>query len=149
MESVNGYKSQLLKHGEITFVPKGNSMWPFFKNSAQSVVIAKKSAPLKVYDVAFYERENGEVVLHRVVAILEDGYLMQGDSHLTVEPIKEECVFGVMIGFYRKSEFIPTTDKKYTLKVEKWYKKKLLRKIKIKCFYFRVRLKNLFKRIFS
>lgn len=148
MEKNLDYKSQLLKHGEIAFVPKGNSMWPFLKNGKQSVVIVKKETPLSVFDVAFYKRDNGEFALHRIVSVLDGGYLMQGDSHLTVEPIKEENVFGVMAGFYKKDKFISSNDKAYKEKVEKWYSKKLRRKLRIKLFYFGVRVKNLFKRIF-
>ncbi|MBE5737402.1 MAG: hypothetical protein E7348_03280 [Clostridiales bacterium] len=151
MENVKfgDYKTELLKSGVISFVPKGNSMWPIIKNRGQSVVIKLKEERLKKYDVAFYVRKDGAFVLHRVVEVKDDGYVMCGDSQFTLEPILEEQVFGVMIGFYHGKKYIESNDTKYIKRVEKWYKRKTLRKIRLKTFFFTIRVKNKLKSIFK
>ena len=53
--------------GEFTVYPKGTSMLPLIRQGRDSVTLAKPSAPLKRGDIAFYLRDNGQYVLHRVV----------------------------------------------------------------------------------
>ncbi len=143
------YKSEVERLGVIAFVPNGVSMWPMLKNHGQSVVVEKKTSRLKKYDVAFYTRESGACVLHRVMEVTDDGYVMCGDSQFLLEKIKEEQVFGVMTGFYEKDEYVSANSEKYLKKVEKYYKRKLLRKIRVKSFMFVWRVKNKLKRIFN
>lgn len=143
------YKAEVERLGVIAFVPNGVSMWPMLKNHGQSVVVEKKTSRLKKYDVAFYARESGACVLHRVMEVTDDGYVMCGDSQFTLEKVKEEQVFGVMTGFYQKDEFVPADAEKYLKKVEKFYKRKLLRKIRIKSFMLVWRVKSKLKRIFK
>ncbi len=136
------YKSELEKNNVIAFVPRGNSMWPTLKNNGQSVIVEKKKERLNPLDVAFYQRADGAFVLHRVMEVKEDGYVICGDSQYTLEKVQEEQVFGKMLGFYRKDNYVEVTDPNYISKVKKWYKRKLLRKIRLKFFYLRLRLKR-------
>ena len=150
MENIkNDYKTELNKNGVIAFVPGGNSMWPILKNRGQSVIVKVKTERLKVYDVAFYQRANGSFVLHRVMELIDGGYVMLGDSQFEKEKVKEEQVFGVMQGFYHGKKYIETTDAKYLKKVAKWHGNIRKRKIVLKWFYFWLRVKNKLKRIFS
>ena len=143
------YKTELDKNGAIAFVPGGNSMWPIIKNKKQSVIVKSKSDRLNVYDVAFYQRPTGAFVLHRIIEVLEDGYLCSGDSQLETEIVKEDWVFGVMDGFYEGKKYISVQDKRYINKVEKWYKNAKKRERQIKSFYFFEKVKNKIKRIFN
>ena len=142
------YKTEIEKNGVIGFVPGGISMWPILKNRGQSVVVKKKTERLKRFDVAFYQRTNGVFVLHRVMATTDEGYIMCGDSQLFYEVVKEEQVFGVMEGYYSGQNYVECSNPKYLLKVEKWYKRKFIRKFKLKIFYFIQKVKNRLKRIF-
>ena len=143
------YKSELEKHGVIGFVPGGNSMWPTLKNRGQSVVVRKKEGRLKKFDVALYSRENGAFVLHRVMKVTDNGYIICGDSQFTLETVKEEQVFGVMEGFYRGKKYVECTDPKYCKQIEKWFRRKKIRKARLKVFFFFQRVKNKLKRIFG
>lgn len=145
------YKTELDKSGEIAFVPRGNSMWPTLKNRGQSVVVAKKTERLKRFDVALYVRHGKEdsFVLHRVMEQTDGGYIICGDSQFTLERVPEDAVFGVMSGYYKGKKFIPVTDEKYIRRVEKWYKNKKTRKLRLKLFFLRVRIKNAIARIFK
>ncbi len=145
---VSDYRTELEKNKILAFVPGGNSMWPTLKNRHQSVVVEIKKDRLSRYDVALYQRENGTFVLHRVMQVIDGGYIMCGDSQYTLEKVKEEQVFGVMLGFYRGKKYIEVTDEKYKKRVENWYKRKKLRKFRLKLFYYRLAIKGKLKRLF-
>ena len=143
------YKTELEKNGAIAFVPGGNSMWPTLKNRAQSVVIRRKTQRLKPFDVAFYLRDNGAFVLHRVMETIDGGYIMCGDSQLVTERVKEDGVFGVMEGFYHGKKYVEVTDARYVARVKRWYSRKRWRKFRLKIFHFGQRVKNKLARIFK
>ena len=142
------YKTELEKKGAIAFVPGGNSMWPILKNRKQSVLVKKKEERLKKFDVALYQRPCGSFVLHRVMEVVDGGYVVCGDSQLTLENVKEESVFGVLVGFYRGKTYVEVTDEKYIKKVERFYANKFRRKIKLKFFHLGQRIKNKIIQIF-
>lgn len=142
-ESSFDYVSELEKNGVIAFVPSGNSMWPTLKNKGQSVIVVKKTDRLCPMDVALYRRESGANVLHRVMKVTDDGYVMCGDSQFTAERVKEDCVYGVMKGFYRGKRYIETTDPRYIAEVKKLYSDEKRRKARVKRFFFFSGLKSL------
>lgn len=148
MEKTTGsnYKEQLNQKGTIAIVPGGNSMWPTLKHHGQAVIIRQKAERLKKYDVALFTRPDGKYVLHRVLEVLDDGYVFCGDSLLYTEKVLEEQVFGVMCGFYDKQNYVEVDDKNYIKKVEKWYRRKKLRYIRLKFFYLTNKIKRIFNR---
>jgi hypothetical protein len=54
-----------------------------------------------VGDVVLYRRPPSSWVLHRVVEVLPDGYLILGDNCVCRERVAEDDVIGVMVGFVR------------------------------------------------
>ena len=137
---------ELNKKGIAYFIPKGNSMWPTLKDKAQPVLIKKATEPLNVYDVALYKKEDGTLVLHRVIKVLEDFYVFLGDSQIVEEKVEKTQVLGVMVGFYKGKEFIETTNEKYIKKVKKWFKNNRIRLFRIKLFYFGLKIKAFFNK---
>ena len=143
-----GYKNLLEEKGEISFVPSGNSMWPTLKDRKQTVVVQKKTERLNAFDVALFEND-GVIVLHRVMEVISNGYVTCGDSQLKNETVLERDVFGVLKGFYKGKKFVSVTDPKHVKKVQSWYKRKGLRKFRIKLFYLGLRIKTKLKKIFK
>ena len=143
----NDYKKSLLESGILGFVTHGNSMWPFIKNKKTSVIVTQKEERLKVFDVAFYERANGDFVLHRVLEVTEDGYVVSGDSQTEKEVVKESDVYGVLCGYYQGKKYIDCGSSDYIDAVKKWYSDEAYRQNKIKKYYkrrlFKSRLKKL------
>ena len=71
--------------GEFRLYPHGTSMLPLLRQGKDSVALVKAEKP-KRGDILFYQRENGQYVLHRVVRVRRDGTLwFSGDNHMTVE----------------------------------------------------------------
>ena len=143
---ISDYKTELEKNGTIAFVAEGYSMWPIIKHRGSSVIVESKKERLTELEVGFYKRQDGTYVLHRVIEVLPDGYVMCGDSQLFIEKVSEEQVFGKLVGFYKKANYVDCADEKYINKVKKWYKNKGLRKVRIKFFNLKNKLKSILKK---
>lgn len=92
----------------------GTSMLPMLRQGRDSVLIEEKRERLQPLDVALYIRScDGAYVLHRVLSVRKDGYLIRGDNCYSDEIVSEACVIGVLKGFYRKEKFIPRDNPHY------------------------------------
>ena len=145
----NDYKNNLLKNGVLGFVTHGNSMWPFIKNKKTSVIVTKKENRLNVYDVAFYERADGSFVLHRVLEVKDDGYIITGDSQTEKEYVLEPAVIGVLCGYYKGKTYIDCDSTEYKNAVKDWYADEDLRRKKIKSHYKKLSFKAKLKKLFT
>lgn len=147
-QEISALSEQLNSSGAIAFVPGGNSMWPTLKNKWQSVIVTKITAPIKKFDVVLFKHERAGLVLHRVISFFDGGFITCGDSQFTTETVRKEDVLGIMSGFYVKEKYVDVSNEKYIKKIERWYKRKNLRKFKIKRFYFALAVKAKIKKIF-
>ena len=143
------YKKDIAERGVIAFVPSGNSMWPTLKNRKQPVIVVKKEQRLKPLDVALYQRKDKTYVLHRVMEVTDNGYIMCGDSQFYLEAVEEDAVFGVMKSFFKGKKYIDVTDEKYTKKIKKWYSNNKRRKRIVDLCFLRHRIKWKIKYIFK
>ena len=127
----------------------GMSMYPMLKNRRDTVVVKPKTERLKALDVALYK--HGDLyVMHRIIAVLEDGYHIRGDNCYYDEIVAEKDVFGVLTEFFRKDKRYVSTDAKYLRYAKKRVKNYKLRKriYKIKCKFRNafIKIKSIFKR---
>ena len=60
----------------------GVSMWPMLRNRRDTIVVRPAAGRLNRFDVALY-RAHGNYVLHRVVRVLPEGYIIIGDNCIT------------------------------------------------------------------
>lgn len=99
---------QLSSGGQVRFKPKGTSMLPTLRQGTDEVVLTAFNGSLKKYDIAFYRRQSGQFVLHRVVKKpCKNTYVMRGDHQFEYEyGITDENIIGVAKGFYRNGKFI-------------------------------------------
>lgn len=131
----NDYETVLKENGILVFVPGGYSMWPTLKNAGQSVVVAPKTKRLNKYDVALYRRDSGQYVLHRVIKVEEDGYVICGDSQFAEEAVKEDAVIGVMQGYYKGRKYVPADNGRGSKKAIFLYRHKFIKRAAVKLFY--------------
>lgn len=114
MEQPEKMEEVLLREGRLVMPFKGVSMLPLLKAGKDVVVIEPKKEKLRPLDVALYKREkDGAYVLHRVISVSENGYVIRGDNCYSDENVREEQVFGVLTGYFKGEKFIPVTDEKY------------------------------------
>ena len=100
----------ILEEGkEVPLVVTGNSMMPFLIDRRDQVLIKRIERPLKKGDIAFFQRENGQYIMHRIHFMRKDDrtgenqFYFIGDGQKNIEgPIKETRIFGVITGVLRK-----------------------------------------------
>lgn len=111
----------LEKEEHIFLQTSGISMEPLLHNRKSTVMIEKAPQQLKKYDVVLFRRMTGEYVLHRVVKVRKNDYLICGDNTLGREPVTRERILGVMRGFYpdESEQFIGCEDQNYRKYVER------------------------------
>ncbi len=84
----------------------GTSMYPLLRQNKDMVLIEKVKEPLKKYDVPLYKGPNGKNVLHRILKVLPNGYIIRGDNLFQKEfHVTDDIIIGVLKGFYRDGKF--------------------------------------------
>lgn len=95
-------KEQLLSGGSVRFSPNGTSMLPMLRQGVDTVVLSPLPQQLKPYDLPLYQRDNGQYVLHRIVAVKEDTYSCVGDNQFQLERgVRQDQMIGYVTTFYR------------------------------------------------
>lgn len=127
-------EEQLKLGSSVEITAHGTSMLPMLHDS--SVTISPKPERLKLLDLPFYRRANGQFVLHRVVRINKDGsYGMCGDNQTLIEsPITHDQIIGVVTAFDWNGKNTPCDDKEYL-----HYAKKRVKSQKRRGVYLRFR----------
>ena len=97
----------LAETGELFTTASGVSMLPCIRPKRDMLHLAKPRHHIKKYDVLLYKRKNGTYILHRVMEVKSDSYVLCGDNQWVLEHgITDEQVLGVLIGFYRGKKYI-------------------------------------------
>lgn len=100
--------TELLSEGRDVILPViGHSMSPFLRHERDRVIISPKESKLKRGDIAFFKRESGQYVLHRVWRLTDEGVYFNGDAQIWTEgPIVRENIFGVVTQVHRNGKWI-------------------------------------------
>ena len=89
----------------VSLLIAGMSMFPFLVHNRDTVYFEAPKRPLKKGDIVFYQRKNGEFVLHRICAVKEDGYYLIGDAQRGIEgPIAQDQIFAVVTRVIRNGK---------------------------------------------
>lgn len=120
----------LRQEGLYVSIAAGNSMYPMLRGGRDTVVIRPVGEkPLCPYDVALYQRDDGVYVLHRVIKVLPNQYLIRGDNNIETEHVPCDEVIGVLTEFYRGEQHILVHDRGYLMYVHLWCMSFPVRKI--------------------
>jgi hypothetical protein len=115
-------KEILDKGGSVTITVTGNSMRPLLRHRRDKVCIEKPGEhPLNKYDIPLYIRGDGKYILHRIVAIGEEGYVTLGDNQWNKEyPVWYSQAIGVVTGIWRNGRYISCDSFRYRSYCRLW-----------------------------
>ena len=115
------FEEEIEKSGKIIYTNVGDSMTPFIRQGRDVLVISAVEGRLKRYDVPLYKRDSGQYVLHRILKVRENDYVICGDNRCNREyGITDRHIIGVLTGIIREGKEIPVTDIKYRIYVHLW-----------------------------
>lgn len=113
----------------VRFAPNGTSMLPMLRQGVDSVVLSPLPEKLKKYDLPFYQRENGQFVLHRVVAVGEK-YTCVGDNQFVLEPgLDHAQMIGVVTAFTRGNREHSVNEPGYRVYCRFWHYSRPVRQL--------------------
>lgn len=128
---------------EFRMVTAGISMLPLLRDRKDTVVLVKAEKPLKKYDIPLYRRNDGQFVLHRIVAVKNGEYTMCGDHQIDVEHgITDNNIYAVVKAVERNGKYISCNDSGYKLYSFLRVHTRVLRKISYKVYYKLKRVKS-------
>jgi len=109
------------KDGKLIYTNSGDSMMPLIKEGRDLIIIKKASGRLKKYDVPLYKRDTGQYVLHRIIKVRQDDYVICGDNRVNKEyGITDRHIIGVLTAVVRKGREISVSDWRYRIYVHLW-----------------------------
>lgn len=104
-------KEQVNLGKEVSMIITGNSMAPFLYHGRDIIYFKKPDKKLKCGDMLFFQRKNGQYVMHRLCKIKKDGYYFIGDNQTDIEgPLSREQIFAIVVKVKRKDMLINKTN---------------------------------------
>lgn len=110
--------SEILEHGQNARISiSGNSMYPFLRDSIDSVELTKGSfEQLSRGDIVMIQRSDSYYVMHRIIRRDKDCFFMVGDAQQWVEgPLYPEQLVAIVTAIWRKDKRIPCSNKWWRL----------------------------------
>ncbi len=118
MNKKTSFEEEIEKNGFLFYTGKGSSMFPLIREGRDVLLISKKNGRLKKYDIPLYKRKNGQYVLHRIMKVRNDDYVLCGDNQYRLEyGIRDENIIGVLTGIIREGKTIELNSLSYRLYV--------------------------------
>ncbi len=165
MEALSPLLQECLAAGqEITLTITGNSMAPFLRHRRDCVVLKQPmdATTLQVGDVPLYRRQDGHLVLHRIVE-RDDGkkrrrygerdalptthssgpltYTMCGDAQTVYEPnIQPQQILAVAVAFWRKNNYEDCRSTVYRHRSLRWHRLMPVRRLLLWLYYLPIRI---------
>lgn len=92
---------------EVSIVIAGNSMSPFMVHERDKICFKKPDRPLKKGDMVFYQRDNGQFIMHRILNVKDGCYDIVGDAQIDIEKdIRDDQIFAIVTKICRKGKWI-------------------------------------------
>lgn len=115
------FEEEIVRTGRLVFTNVGDSMYPLIRQDRDFLIIEKPRGRLKKYDVPLYKRDSGKYVLHRVLKVRAQDYVICGDNRYVKEyGITDRHIIGVLTAVVRNGREVSVTDWKYRLYAHLW-----------------------------
>lgn len=115
--------SELLENGQTTKITvSGNSMYPFLRNSIDSVELTKGSFKrLSRGDIVIIQRSDGSYIMHRIYNRKTDYFFVVGDAQQRLEgPLYQTQLVAVVTAIWRKDKRISCSSNRLRLLSAFW-----------------------------
>lgn len=117
----DSFEDVLARDGKLIYTGTGYSMLPMLRPKRDLIIIERAEGRLKKYDVPLYKRDAGQYVLHRIVQVRPDGYVLCGDHQWRREyGVTDRQIIGVLTAFVRDGREISAADRRYRLYAHVW-----------------------------
>lgn len=101
---------------EASSLTWGYSMYPMLRPHKDIVTVSRVNGELKKGDVVLYPGSDGKYILHRIMRIKPDVFIIRGDNNYFTEIIKKDKIVGILKEFYRGGKHIDCAqNRKYQL----------------------------------
>ena len=129
------FEEYLERYGSLTYHNKGTSMLPMLVQDRDLfTVVPKGPERCRKYDVILYNDKKGRYILHRVVKVRRDDYVVLGDNTYKKEYRKDSDILGVMTSFEHNGREYSVNDTGYRMysfiRVNSYPVRKLYRKLR-------------------
>ena len=113
-------EDELLKYGTYATNTVGTSMQPLFRTHRDVAVLKKTDRVLKKYDVVLYTGASHKYILHRIIGVREDCYVIRGDNTFVKEYVSRERILAYLVSFNRKGKHHTVDEFGYRLYSRFW-----------------------------
>ena len=104
------------KYGFLVHAFSGVSMMPMLNQTKDAVRLVAVKRPLQKYDIVLYIRADQAAVLHRIIRVKKEGYIIRGDNCLWNEWVRHEQIVAVAEGIYKNGDYVACETRQM-----KWY----------------------------
>lgn len=120
--AMSSFEEVIEKEGRLVYTNVGDSMMPLIKQGRDLLIIEKKPAGrLKRLDIPLYKRDNGQYVLHRVIKVRENDYVICGDNRYSRERgITDRHIIGLLTSVVRNGKELKMSDPRVRLYSHLW-----------------------------
>ena len=130
--SKSTFEEELKEKGVLVYTNVGTSMRPLIRQGTDVMIIKSvdNCCKLKKMDVPLYKRENGQYVLHRIIKVTKDGYVIRGDNTYSNEyGVTDHQIIGVLTGVIRNGKEISVNSFGYKVYSYFWLYTYYIRKV--------------------
>lgn len=116
----NFVERELRENGVYVSVTKGASMQPLFRTNRDVIVLRAPETEPKKYDVALYRSYAGKYILHRIIKVKKNEYIIRGDNTFVLEHVSKDRILAVLTEFTRKGKKHSVNDLSYKIYSRIW-----------------------------
>ena len=110
-----------LKQGlPVVMNTRGISMRPLLRQGKTQVLIEPLHRELEIGELPLFLRQDGRLVIHRLVGRDPQNYHTRGDNCISGESFPRENAYGVVTRIYRGQKALEVTDWRYRAYVSVW-----------------------------
>ncbi len=135
-------EAELSERGSFASVTKGVSMQPLFKTQRDMIVVKPLHSVPKKYDIVLYRGASGEYILHRIIKVCREAFVIRGDNTYSKEYVPKDKVIGILTSYNRNGKSGSADSFSFKLYSRLWHYIYPLRLMYVK-------LKSLFRRAYK